>query len=78
VVLAFSAMDSIVALNIHSPQLGKVGKYKRGKLGIICLFVCLMVFSAIFNNISAMSLGYVLLVSPMMEETGRFGKTTES
>jgi hypothetical protein len=20
---------------------GKVGKYKRGKLGIICLFVCL-------------------------------------
>jgi hypothetical protein len=51
-----SAMYSIVALNMHSPQLGKVGKYKRGKLCIIGLFVCLMVFSAIFNNISAMSL----------------------
>jgi hypothetical protein len=67
-------MYSIVALNIHSPQLGKIGKYKRGKLGIICLFVCLMVFSANFNNISAISLGYVLLVPPMVEETGGFGE----
>jgi hypothetical protein len=36
---------------MHSPQLGKVGKYKRGKLCIIGLFVCLMVFSAIFNKL---------------------------
>jgi hypothetical protein len=32
-----------------------------------------LVFSAIFNNISAMSLGKVLLVPPMVEETGGFG-----
>jgi hypothetical protein len=70
VLCGFVAQDSVVfpessgfvhhwwhPLNIHSPQLGKAGKYKRGKLGIICLFVCLMVFSANFNNISAISLG---------------------
>jgi hypothetical protein len=41
--LAFGAMYSIVALNIHNAQLWKVGKYQRGKLGIVavCLFVCL-------------------------------------
>jgi hypothetical protein len=36
---SFSAMYSIVALNIHSPQLGKVGKYKRGKFGVFKLFL---------------------------------------
>jgi len=41
VALAFGAMYSTVALDIHSPQLRKVRKYQRGKLGtvIICLFV---------------------------------------
>jgi hypothetical protein len=33
-----------------------------------------MVFSANFNNISAISLGYVLLVPPMVEEAGGFGE----
>jgi hypothetical protein len=37
---------------------------------IVCLFVCLMVFNAIFNNISAISWRSVLLV----EETGGLGE----
>ena len=59
---AHGVMYSIVELNIHSAQLGKVGKYQRGKLGTVavCLFVCL------FNNISAIPWRSVLLV----EETG--------
>ena len=36
----------------------------------VCLFVCLMVFNATFNNISVISWWYVLLV----EETGRPGE----
>jgi hypothetical protein len=40
--LAFGAMYSIVALNIHNAQLGKVGKYQRGILGTVA--VCLFVF----------------------------------
>jgi hypothetical protein len=37
---------------------------------IVCLFVCSMVFNAIFNNISAISWRSVLLV----EETGGLGE----
>jgi hypothetical protein len=42
--LAYGAMYLIVALNIHNPQLRKVGKYQRGKLGTVAvrLFVCLL------------------------------------
>ena len=39
----------------------------------ICLFVCLMVFNATFNNISAISWRSVLLV----EENGRSGENTD-
>jgi hypothetical protein len=42
---------------------------KRGgihRLGFLCLFVCLMVFNATFNNISAISCRSVLL----LEEAG--------
>jgi len=74
--LAFCAMYLIVALNIHSPQLGKVEKYQKGKLGTVAvrLFVCLMVFNTTFNNISIISWRSVLL----MEETGGPGENHRS
>ena len=64
--LAFGAMYSSGIKN-HNRQLGKVGKYQRGKLGTVAvrLFVCLMVFNTTFNNISGILWQSVLL----MEET---------
>jgi hypothetical protein len=45
-------MYSIVALHIHNPQLRKVGKYQRGKLGTVtvCLFFifCAVVYRPLF------------------------------
>jgi hypothetical protein len=58
--LAFGAMYSSGIKN-HNRQLGKVGKYQRGKLGTVAvrLFVCLMVLNTTFNNISAISWQFI-------------------
>ena len=62
--LAFGAMYSS-GIKHHNRQMGKVGKYQRGKLGTVVVlfsFVCLMVFNTTFNNISTISWRSVLLV----------------
>ena len=59
----------------HTPKIITGTSYSGDSIFvlILCLFVCLMVFNATFNNISVISWQSVLLV----EETGDLEKATD-